>query len=174
MQSNARLPIQERMARNTSPLSEIGCWAWVGGGKPDGYGAITYNGKCEGAHRVAYVLNKGEIPEGAYIRHSCDNKWCVNPDHLLAGTPQDNMDDKVSRGRQSKGLKHSISLKSSEKKRLSIKYGESHAGAKVSDAQVLEIAQMAANGETQRAIAAKFGLTQSGVHVVLKRHRRLQ
>lgn len=53
------------------------------------------------AHRTAYREAHGEIPEGAVVRHTCDNRWCVNPDHLLVGTYADNTRDMYERNRQS-------------------------------------------------------------------------
>lgn len=85
------------------------CWLWVGAKNNAGYGNIKYEGKYLNAHRVSYILNKGPIPEGYYVCHTCDNPSCVNPDHLFVGTPQDNDDDKVRKGRQTKGEEHPIS-----------------------------------------------------------------
>lgn len=76
-----------------------GCWNWNGYRDTKGYGAFGLDRKVQKAHRVAYILAFGEIPEGAHILHSCDNPPCVNPAHLRAGTRTDNMQDKVLRGR---------------------------------------------------------------------------
>lgn len=72
-----------------------------------GYLRIRYKGKKEYAHRVAYCETK-QIPieyiQGSVIRHTCDNPRCINPQHLLLGTHQDNSTDMTSRGRQAKGV----------------------------------------------------------------------
>ena len=74
------------------------CWPWLIGTDPDGYGRSKHVGE-QRAHRVAYRLACGPIPEGEIVRHSCDNPPCCNPRHLLTGTHADNAKDKVDRGR---------------------------------------------------------------------------
>lgn len=76
-----------------------GCLEFVGASNPSGYGAISFNGRQEGAHRVAYKLWVGSIPEGKIICHSCDNPPCCNINHLYAGTYSDNMQDMIWKGR---------------------------------------------------------------------------
>jgi hypothetical protein len=82
------------------------CWQWTGSFVSPGYGRIMVNGKTVKAHRFSYMLYKGEIPDGMLVRHICHNKACVNPEHLLTGTPKENTQDSVCDGRMSHGESH--------------------------------------------------------------------
>lgn len=83
------------------------CWAWKGGITQSGYGALTLKiggkKKTYSAHRISYVIHKGEIPEGDLVCHSCDNKWCVNPDHLWVGSKRENALDAIWKGKWTHG-----------------------------------------------------------------------
>lgn len=80
------------------PHPDSWCWEWKGS-LAKGYGQFKVHGWTSRAHRVAYEIARGPIPDGMGVLHSCDNPRCVNPYHLRVGTHQDNMDDKRIRGR---------------------------------------------------------------------------
>jgi hypothetical protein len=92
-------------ARHT-PEPNCGCWLWTGHVNRAGYGVIDRGGRKLGAHRVSYEMNKGQIPHGLVVRHTCDVPSCVNPDHLLIGTQADNIQDAVKRNRIHRWLGH--------------------------------------------------------------------
>jgi len=76
-----------------------GCWLWTASKSEDGYGYFRFDGGMRKAHRMSWLFTNGEIPEGMFVCHSCDNPSCVNPEHLWLGTNQDNQDDMNEKGR---------------------------------------------------------------------------
>ena len=80
---------------------ELGpCWQWTAGVfKSGGYGLFGINGEMRRCHRVSWIISHGSIQDGVQILHKCDNPRCVNPAHLFAGTPNDNMQDMIVKGR---------------------------------------------------------------------------
>lgn len=87
-----------------------GCWVWAGRLKPDGYGEFSLHGKEQLAHRVAYRLVRGDIPEGKFIDHICHTVACVKPAHLRLATPKQNAENRASSNRTSKTGIRGVSL----------------------------------------------------------------
>jgi len=83
------------------PVTESGCWLFDGMWQANGYGMLSMGsrGKKKLAHRHAFELEHGPIPAGLFVCHKCDTPACVNPDHLFAGSVQDNNEDRSRKGR---------------------------------------------------------------------------
>lgn len=75
------------------------CWRWTAGRTGPGYGQIRWKSQRDGAHRMAWALTHGPIPNGMHVLHKCDVRLCCNPSHLFLGTNADNVADKTAKGR---------------------------------------------------------------------------
>jgi hypothetical protein len=82
------------------PMS--GCWLWTNALNLDGYGKFHFELKRSSAHRASWEIHRGPIPNGLQVLHKCDVPCCVNPDHLFLGTPKDNAQDCIKKGRRGK------------------------------------------------------------------------
>lgn len=93
-----------KLTAYTKVNEATGCWEWQAAKLPSGYGQAIFEGRHYRAHRMAYELWVGPIPEGMHVCHKCDNPPCCNPEHLFIGTAFDNMRDAASKGRLARGV----------------------------------------------------------------------
>jgi len=165
------------------------CWEWTAGKQSRGYGCLWVAGKRKLAHRVAWELVNGAIPEGTIIRHRvCNNPPCCNPVHLASGTHWDNVQDALRAGRfwtqtcperRSRGDQH---YSRTNPERLAHgerngKYthpertprGERHGMSKLTNQQVAEIrCRYKQGGVSQRMLAAEYGVSRRAVVFILQ------
>lgn len=134
---------------------ESGCWEWQNIIASNGYGVLQV-GKVTGpshyresVHRFSYRLHKGPIPDNMNVLHRCDNRKCCNPEHLFLGTHDDNMKDKIQKGRQSRG---------------------SRAGrAKLTEMDIVMIFAMRDEGLTFAEIAKRFNVARPTIGKIINR-----
>lgn len=129
------------------------CWLWTGNKSKKGYGlfSIDYT-KGGGAHRAAWELYVGKIPDGLHVCHYCDVPACVNPKHLFLGTNMDNVKDKMKKGR------------------MPPQKGEDGGNVKLTNGDVLKIRERyAAGGETTRGLAKEYNMSQCQIQRILAR-----
>lgn len=119
------------------------CWPWLGTRSQRGYGQFWWRGRMRAAHRVAWASANGELAGERVIRHACDNPWCVNPAHLLAGTHADNRRDAAERG----GI----------------------GTRKLTEQDVREIRLSAAGGESAYQIAKRYPVGYSTIRAAVER-----
>jgi hypothetical protein len=140
------------ISKIAQPQCENGCWEWTGAirGKC-GYGAIKVSGRTESAHVLSHRLYNGDVPAGMDVMHSCDNRKCVNPNHLSVGTRSENMIDAAHKGRLNRGRDPNVEY----------------------TAEVVRLAvEMVRRGETLRSAASSLGVAHSTVRRWILRRTR--
>lgn len=140
----------EKVNPDISPIFYNGsrCWEWTGAKTKKGYGSFGYIYGTEYAHRISYIFAFGEIPDGLFVCHGCDNRKCVNPNHLFLGTPKENSEDMVSKGR-------SI-------------VNEKNPRAKLKSSEVREIRKILSSSSnlSHKEIASMFGVSSATISLI--------
>lgn len=136
------MTLAERFVGKTQ-AKPSGCIEWTGSLTSTGYGQVHDGTRLIKAHRAAWIMEHGPIPDGMFVCHACDNPPCVNVSHLFLGTPKDNAMDMARKGRAP------ISR------------------AKVDARAASEIREAFAGGEMQKSIAARYGISQPQVSAIV-------
>jgi hypothetical protein len=134
------MSLSVRLSSKAVRNAVTGCLEWIGAKNNYGYGRLMVDGKNVLAHRVSYEVNVGQIPAGYDVCHKCDNRKCIEPAHLFAGTRKANMADCVSKDRQSRGEHRPLSKLTTS-----------------------EVSAIRNDSRTQREIAKDFGVAQQQV-----------
>lgn len=146
-----RIPLEARFWWKVDQSGD-GCWEWQAYRNASGYGVVGVEGnKTKLAHRVAWELTQGPIPDGLRVLHQCDNPACVRPDHLFIGTQGDNVADAVAKGRARGAV------------------GERNSKAKLTEDDVRFIRRLHGIGIPRKAIAKVFGVNVSIVNAIGRR-----
>lgn len=172
---------QSDIARFSALVNAAGeCYEWTGGVTNKGYGKLKINGKTMLAHRVSWIIENGPIPNNLWVLHRCDNPLCTRAEHLFLGTAADNSADMVSKGRQSRGLKHSLSKRGTEARGDSngarlhperLARGAANPATKLTKEQVLEIRRLrSAENISASKVGVIFGVAKSTILRIEKRH----
>lgn len=147
-------------------ISDNGCWEFDGAKLPNGYGKIGRNNKTWLAHRYSYTIHVGEIPANMYVCHKCDNRKCINPDHLFLGTHKDNTQDMIQKNRHNfSGLRTNNFQEKATAKKLK---GENHPNAKITESTVKQIKELYKNGTMQIDIAKMLNVKQGYISNIIR------
>jgi hypothetical protein len=139
-------PMKDRFWSKVRVGSERECWPWQGAIREGGYGWFNpVVSRSTNAHRVAYMLTKGEIPRNLFVCHSGDPPPCCNPAHLWLGTSAENTKDMDRKGRR----------------RIRSLFGEDHQRSKLTESDVRAILSSPANGKT---LSKEYGVSSTQIY----------
>lgn len=142
------------------------CWEWTAAKHRNGYGAFgeSKGSRSRLAHRYAWISTNGVVQPGTFVLHRCDNRACVRPSHLFLGTHQENVDDMVAKGRQGRGAKHGAAVAARCPR------GARHYKTTLTADDVRAIRSTYAAGQTtEKALAARFGVSRGSINSILRR-----
>lgn len=135
------------------------CWNWKAGCFENGYGAFRPSGSTQTrAHRFSYELVNGPIPSVLQINHHCDNRKCVNPAHLYAGTQKQNREDAVKRKRTATAERHGMHTHPESRC-----IGEHNGNSKLTGAQVSEAQVLHSQGVSMGQLAKRYGISRQAI-----------
>lgn len=140
------------------------CHVWTAALNAKGYGHFAAEGKIRRAHIVAWeIVNVRRVPSGCVVMHICDNRACVNPDHLRVGTAMDNTQDMIAKGRK----RYPTGDDSGRRKHPSVfPVGEKCVQSKLTE---LDVRSIRNEQRSSRAVAVEFGVSHSAVLAVRRR-----
>lgn len=153
--------VRERFDSKFIPEPTTGCWLWTAAVTSQCYGRFSVGRKTLRAHRVAYELYIGIIPDGLHVLHKCDQPPCVNPEHLFLGTHADNTADMCAKGRQARVRGDTNGTRLHPER---VVRGESHHSAKLTEEQVRAI--RAAEGLSHQCLADAYGVSRPHISYI--------
>lgn len=152
-----RIPSRDKIAKRfwAKVDKTNNCWNWMGALRRGGYGIIGIDGKTIAAHRLSWELHFGRIKGGLFVLHHCDNRRCVNPQHLFLGTQKDNLQDAARKGRVWRAR------------------GKNNGGTVWTNKQLLEIyRRYIVGGISQAQLAREYGVKPSAIYRVIRKKLR--
>lgn len=146
------MPKTKNLFVNSPIIKEDGCHDWPGAVHKTGYGATYSRGKPIRAHRLSWEIHKGPIPDGLCVLHKCDNRRCINPEHLFLGTYQDNVNDMFAKGRDNKAK------------------GAANWNTKLTDDDVRRIREAKLFGAKEAELSKVYGVSRAAIYRIFAGH----